>query len=83
MKSNNAPASVVFVVGQSYAMHSPGDHNAKWVFKVVSRTAKSVKLTGDFNNTKGEAHTLRVTVHNSQETCRPLGNYSMAPILRA
>jgi len=47
---------------------------------VVSRTDKTIKVLLD-----GEIKqkSLRITVINDQETVKPLGNYSMCPVMKA
>lgn len=64
-----------FETGTLYTMRSICDHNCVWVYRVVSRTAKTVTLC------TGNLH--RVTTYNGVEQISPLGKYSMSPTLRA
>ena len=71
-----------FEVLKSYTMHSPCMHDCEWTFTVIKRTEKTVTLLD------GEkTYTCRINKYlserNEAETVFPLGNYSMAPILRA
>ncbi len=86
MGSTTALQVAKFIVGQIYSMRSPCDHNCVWSFRVIARTAKRVVLQSTNCMTPEEktAHIrLGVKVWNDQETCLPLGRYSMSPILRA
>lgn len=60
---------------KSYTMRSVCDHDAVWTIEVVARTAKMVTLS--------TGKRFRVGVYDGVEFIRPLGTYSMAPILRA
>lgn len=73
-----------FEIGKSYFCRSACDYDCIWTFKVVERTAKTIKLVNTMSS-KGEITACRVFfLHNSQiEAVRPLGSYSMAPILSA
>lgn len=64
-----------FEVGQSYSMTSACDHECVWTYTIARRTAKTIKTTC--------GKTLRLSVYNGVETCKPLGSYSMAPVLGA
>lgn len=69
-----------FEVGKSYNMRSACDHNCVWTYTVIARTNSTITIT-DGKKTK----TCRVVKGLSEvsETIRPLGNYSMCPLLRA
>ena len=69
-----------FEVGKSYNMRSACDHNCVWTYTVIARTNSTITIT-DGKETK----TCRVVKSLSEvsETIRPLGNYSMCPLLRA
>ena len=73
-----------FEVGKCYSMRSICDHNCVWTYEVVARTAQYITIR---EVTYNECHRLRVNQKASEwsgaETVRPLGNYSMAPSLRA
>ncbi len=64
-----------FEAGKSYQTRSACDHDCIFSITIASRTAKTVKTA------KGQ--TLRVGTFEGSEFVRPMGNYSMAPIIRA
>jgi len=69
-----------FKINTTYQMRSACDHNCIWTAKVIKRTAKFVTL-----EVSGEKELVRcgVFVYENVECCKPLGSYSMCPILRA
>lgn len=69
-----------FIEGQSYEAGSVCDHNAKWVYKVIKRTAKSIWISEDGEEPKRKGISLTWDGH---EMVKPHGTYSMAPILSA
>lgn len=74
-----------FELNTRYSMKSPCDANCIWTYQVVKRTAKTVKLvrvshSGEPTN---DQKSCRVSVWNGVEQVKPLGSYSMAPILTA
>lgn len=77
-----------FEVGKTYIAVSPCNTDARWKLKVVSRTEKTITATGRFL-TGEQTKRLRISVAPAghygmlEETCKPLGNYSLCPILRA
>jgi len=68
-----------FETGKTYGMRFVTDSDLVVPVKVISRTAKTLKLQvrGEGVITKG------VKVYNNEETCLPLGSYSMAPYIKA
>lgn len=64
-----------FESGKTYTTRSICDHNCIFSITVAKRTAKTITTT--------EGKTLRLSVYNDQETVKPEGSYSMAPIIRA
>jgi hypothetical protein len=69
-----------FKAGQTYGAKSICDSNCIFKFKVIRRTAKSIWIVG------GQIKDITrkaITVIDGRETVKPLGSYSMAPILRA
>lgn len=68
-----------FKAGETYGSRSICDHNTIFSFKVVRRTAKTIWVTGEDKQDKA----LRIKVWDGEETVKPLGSYSMAPVLRA
>lgn len=77
-----------FEAGKTYIMVSPCNTDARWKLKVVSRTEKTITVTGRFL-TGEQTKKLRISVTPAghygmlEETCKPLGNYSLSPTLRA
>ena len=71
-----------FEIGKEYSMKSICDHNCVWTFKVINRTATTVKIT-DGKETKTCRINAKVSEYSGTESIYPLGRYSMAPILRA
>ena len=78
-----------FEVGKTYWMASPCDTECVWYYTVTKRTAMTVTLR-DFDGKTivrrlAEMKAIdRVTdVESGEEYCKPLGDYSMCPILRA
>lgn len=68
-----------FIVGREYTARSACDYNCIFRFVVTRRTEKSVWISEH-----GETPQRRVIdVYGDEETIRPYGNYSMAPILGA
>lgn len=65
----------MFAINQAYQTRSIGDHNCIFSITVASRTAKTIKTT--------DGKTLRIGTYEGVEFVRPMGNYSMAPIIRA
>lgn len=75
-------------VGKTYIMVSPCNTDARWKLEVVSRTEKTITVTGDLPGGK-QTKKLRISISPAghygmlEETCKPLGNYSLCPTLRA
>lgn len=71
-----------FEIGKSYKMHSPCDHNCIWSYIVVGRTAATITISDG-----KEKKTCRINKLTSEyrqaESIKPLGSYSMNPILSA
>lgn len=68
-----------FETGRTYTMRSACDHECTWSYKVTARTAQTVTLMDEH----GKATKCRIINDNGREFVRPLGRYSMCPILRA
>lgn len=71
-----------FEVGKTYTTRSACNHDCVWAFKVVARTEKTITLDNGEKTFKCRINKY-LTERNNQEMVLPLGNYSMAPILRA
>lgn len=77
-----------FEVGKRYFMFSPCDQSCTWEYEVVKRTDKTITLKPtDEDNLRPEnrSRIRRVKVHSElgEEWAKPLGSYSMCPMLRA
>lgn len=68
-----------FIVGRKYYMRSACNYDCMWKYTVVDRTAKTVTLEDD----NGKMIKCRLSEYDGAERCKPLGSYSMAPVLRA
>lgn len=78
-----------FEVGKRYSMRSICDSECIWTYEVMKRSERSVVLMQV--NKKGETfgeqarflNNKEMTFYLNAECVRPLGSYSMAPILSA
>lgn len=68
-------ATTTFQAGRSYYGRFIGDSDARITLTVASRTAKTIKTTA--------GKTLRVAEYGGAEFVKPLGSYSMAPVITA
>jgi hypothetical protein len=72
-----------FEVGKRYEMRSICDHDCVWRYTVIARTEKTIWL----ESKRGEKIMCRINTRDTAyfdcECVRPLGTYSMCPILRA
>ena len=69
-----------FENGKRYYMTSPCDHECRWVYEVIGRTAQGVTLKDEH----GKITKCRISKDDpTTEMVRPLGRYSMCPVLRA
>lgn len=69
-----------FEVGKVYWMFSPAQQSCTWEYKVVGRTNKMISLQPLEG---GETKRCKVSVDMDEEWAKPLGSYSMCPMLRA
>lgn len=72
---------IKFEVGQTYKTFSVCNHDCVLTYEVIKRTTCTVTL----KDNHGETKTCRISKRFSvdHEVVMPLGNYSMAPLLRA
>lgn len=80
----------IFETGKRYYMTSACDHDCRWTYEVVKRTASTVTLQAvrhDGTMSAEAPKTCRIDrryfEHTGEETVKPLGSYSMAPVLSA
>lgn len=71
-----------FEIGKTYITRSACDHNCVWSFTVTKRTASTITVT-DGESSKVLKIIKKLSEFRGAETVRPLGNYSMAPMLSA
>ena len=70
-----------FEEGKTYKHSFITDRNAEVFYKVIKRTSKSITVQ---NIETGETvKNKRIKEWDNTEIIKPLGNYSMAPTLRA
>ena len=76
-----------FEVGKTYFMRSICDYDCIWRYKVIKRTKATITIqeVDRVTNYIDWPKTCRIRRNNifGVETVRPLGSYSMAPILSA
>lgn len=65
-----------FEAGKTYSTRSVCDRNCVFSITVTKRTAKTIATT--------DGKTFRIAVNDrGEETIKPMGSYSMAPIISA
>lgn len=69
-----------FKIDSVYYCRSIGDQNCIWLFRVVSRTEKTMTIK-DISN--GKTYMKKLSAFENVEVCNPLGQYSKAPVLGA
>ena len=67
-----------FLVGKTYTCRSACDYDTIFSWTVVARTAKQLTL-----EQYGKTFKRGIIIWNGIENCRPLGSYSMAPVISA
>lgn len=79
-----------FEVGKRYSMFSPCDMNCTWEYEVIKRTAKMITLKPiedarllPENREKIRRVKILTDCGCDEECARPLGRYSMSPLLCA
>ena len=73
-----------FEVGKVYEMRSACDHDCVWVYEVAERTASTVTLVNPVTSEIKKCRIAKdISEQDGREAVRPLGKYSMSPILRA
>ena len=77
--ANTDRETVQFEVGKTYFARSACDSDCIFTAKVLSRTAKMVMVLVNDDRVKS----CRVGFYDGEETIKPMGSYSMAPMMRA
>ena len=70
-----------FEVGKQYYMRSACDHNCIWAYEVIKRTEKTITIKELDSDDKPMQR--KISVFWECESVKPLGSYSMAPVLSA
>ena len=68
-----------FKIGKTYSTRSACDYECIFSFTVKARSAKFVTL----EDRHGRTRRAGVYNWNGIESCRPMGSYSMAPVITA
>lgn len=78
---------ITFQIGKTYNMRSICDYDCIWRYMVVNRTKATITIQeiDQENNFINKPKTCRIRRDDmfGFEAVRPLGSYSMAPVLRA
>jgi len=70
-----------FQANKTYSTRSICDHNCIFSITVISRTAKTLKVIDPHDSRS--VKTLRISEWQGVEQVKPLGSYSMCPIIGA
>jgi hypothetical protein len=70
-----------FEPGKSYTCRSSCDYDSIFAITVLSRTDSTITVSGDVK--QGSTGRLRIRVIRGVETVKPMGTYSMAPMMWA
>jgi len=71
---------IQFKTGSVYRTRSPGDHDCILDYKIISRTAKTLK---SFDKMDNQIKTYRISVWEGVEQFYPWGKFSMSPVMSA
>ena len=72
-----------FITGQTYGTSSICDSNCIFRFTVIRRSEKSLWLK-DHSGIKKGVYRVKITDYDQEnETCSPLGSYSMSPVINS
>ena len=69
-----------FETNKTYYCSSVCDSECIWKYKIIKRTAKTITIQ---EIGKSEISRRKINIWDNQETVMPMGNYSMAPSLKA
>ena len=67
-----------FETGKTYSTRSICDYDCIFSFEVIARTAKRLTLSY-----RGKTSQRGVYIYNGIEQCKPMGTYSMCPVISA
>ena len=71
---------IKFETGKTYRTRSPGDHDCILDYKIISRTAKTLK---SFDKMDNQVKTYRISIWEGVEMFKPWGSFSMCPMMSA
>ena len=71
---------IKFETGKTYRTHSLGDYECQLDYKIISRTAKTLK---SFDQMDNRIKTYRISIWEGVEQFKPWGSFSMCPIMSA
>jgi hypothetical protein len=71
---------IQFETGKTYRTLSPGDHDCVLDYKIISRTAKTLK---SFDKMDNQVKTYRISIWENVEQFKPWGSFSMCPMMTA
>ena len=76
--NKESQAMTQFQTGKTYATRSACDYDCIFSFEVIARTAKRLTLRQG-----GKTFQRGIYIYNGVEQCKPLGTYSMCPVIGA
>ena len=71
---------IQFETGKTYRTRSPGDYDCVLDYKIISRTAKTLK---SFDKMDNQVKTYRISIWEGVEQFKPWGSFSMCPMMSA
>ena len=71
-----------FEIGKRYSVRSICDHDCVWSYEVIARTEATVTIK-DVDDDSVKRCRVIISKLDGNEFIRPLGKYSMCPVLRA
>lgn len=71
-----------FEIGKRYSVRSICDHDCVWSYEVIARTEATVTIKDVDDNSVKRCRVI-ISKLDGNEFIRPLGKYSMCPVLRA
>jgi hypothetical protein len=71
---------IKFETGKTYRTRSLGDYDCVLDYKIISRTAKTLK---SFDKMDNQIKTYRISICEDVEQFKPWGSFSMCPMMSA
>ena len=72
-----------FEIGKKYSMRSICNHDCIWTYEIIDRTKCMITIKNEDGEIQKCRINKRISEYRGTESCYPLGNYSMCPILSA